>query len=247
MSSANPSRDRGKLGQFKVLSKGALQNKKRIGDNSKPCSTPAFSWRSAVSTPSTSSVVDLSVRNKYTSCTNQSSTPFLHRLSSSRRWLTISNTLAMSKDKTNAIWFLVFYTIYICLTSSSITIFVDLFLQLPIWLFRSKPTCSAKALSLREASVSITLLTILSKAIGLYAPRSTQSGLLGLQRTIVQAAYRLLGQQLALVTIVIKTCNALINSLFIAQKKQLGILSAPRHLSSLTLYTISLISSLVTS
>ena len=49
---------------------------------------------------------------------------------------------------------------------------VDLFVQLPIWLFGSSPSYLAKALSRRAASVSMTFPIVLSRAIGLHAPRS---------------------------------------------------------------------------
>jgi hypothetical protein len=78
----------------------------------------------------------------------------------------------MSRDKTDATWFFVFYAIWICSTSSSRAISIDLFVRLPIWLSRSRPACLARLLSWRVASISITLLIVLSRAIGLYAPRS---------------------------------------------------------------------------
>jgi hypothetical protein len=84
----------------------------------------------------------------------------------------VSNALAMSSDKTDATWFPAFHTVWICSTSIFRAVSVDLFVRLPIWLSGSSPSRSAKLLSQRAASVSMTFPIVLSRAIGLHAPRS---------------------------------------------------------------------------
>jgi hypothetical protein len=75
----------------------------------------------------------------------------------------------MSSDSIEATWLLAFYTVWICSTSRSKAVSVDLFLQLLIWLSSRRPSCSARSLSWRAASVLITFPKVLSSAISLYA------------------------------------------------------------------------------
>ena len=143
-----------------------------MGNSGEPCGTPALSWRGAVSTPSTISVVFRSVKKLCISCTAQSGTRLACRLSRSRMWLTVSNALAMSNDRTDATWSFSCQTVWICSSSRSNAVSVDLFLRFPIWVSGSRPSCSANAPSLRAKSVSISFPIVLKSAIGLHAPGS---------------------------------------------------------------------------
>ena len=153
----------------------------------------------------------------------------------------------MFSKRTNATQFFVFQAMCICSTSSSKAVSVNLFVQLLIQLSSSSPSLFARVLSQQASSVLMTFPNVLSKAISLYALRSAQSSLLGFQRTIVQAALNLLRQQLALITIVIRACSALISSSLIALRNWFEISSSPRHLFSLTFCTMLCTSFIVTS
>lgn len=110
----------------------------------------------------------------------------------SRKWLTVSNALEMSRERTVATP-PVCYIVWICSRSSSSTVLTDLPGRLPIWASRRRPSFSAKSLRRRASSASIVLPIVLRRAIGRYDPGSSYVSLSGFRKTTVQAALNCLG------------------------------------------------------
>jgi hypothetical protein len=132
MSSANPKVDRYSSSRSSASSSSALQKRKKIGDSGDPCGTPASSCQGAVSPPSASTVFGCSVRNNRIVRTNQSGTCFFRKLSSGRKWFTVSNALKVSRDSTYATHCFELWKVCICPASSSKAVSVDPFCRFRI-------------------------------------------------------------------------------------------------------------------
>jgi hypothetical protein len=76
----------------------------------------------------------------------------------------------------------------ICLVRSSNAVSIDLPALAPIWVSGSRWLSSTAFPILLAIRVSITFLIVLSRAIGLYAPRSEYFGFSGFLRVIVRAS-----------------------------------------------------------
>ena len=133
-------------------------------------------------------VVFLEVMNACTHRTSQYGSRVFLRMSSNRIGLTISKAPEMSIERSVATCRFEPQIICIYLVSSSNAISVDLPALAPIWVSSSRWFSSTTFPNRLAMKVSITFPIVLSRAIGLHAPRSEYLGFSSFRRAIVRAS-----------------------------------------------------------
>ena len=149
--------------------KGALKNRKRIGDIGDPCGIPVSAGSSLLVILSRVREVSLSVRKLLVQFTISFGIPFCLRLWSRRWWETLSKAPVISSERRLAtLFFLQFQTVCTASTIVSRAVFVDLFLLAFICSGGRRSLSSAQSLSLRAITVFSAFPSVLKSVIGLY-------------------------------------------------------------------------------